>query len=115
MKVALIKRRWFFLSLVLVALTACNSTELVSERAFEEKIESLRVGQTNRAEVEALLGSAQVVERDRLTYYFADTEFGVGVRRYSPPSGVLPIAAGAFPSNTRGVITVGFNEAGNLK
>jgi len=112
---ALPKRSRLFLSLALAALTGCNATELVSQHAFEEKVERLRVGQTNRAEIEALLGSAQVVERDRWTYYFADTEFGVGIRRYTPPSGVLPIAAGAFPSNTRGVITVGFNDVGNLK
>jgi hypothetical protein len=62
------KRGWFFLSLALVALAGCNATELVSERAFEEKIERLRVGQTNRTEFEALFGSAQVVERDRLTH-----------------------------------------------
>ena len=78
--------------------------------AFAEKVEHLRVGQTNRADIEALLGSAQVVERDRLTYYFADTEFGVGARRYAPPSGPLLIAAGFFPNDTRCVITLCFND-----
>ncbi len=96
-------------------MTGCNSTEMVSERGFEDKVERLRVGQINRHETEALLGPANSVERNRLTYYFADTEFGVGIRRYTPPSGALPIAAGAFPSNTRGVIIVTFNDAGNLK
>jgi len=108
------KLHWLFPGLALLALAGCNSTELVSERGFEDKVERLRVGQTNRAEIEALLGPAHVIERNRLTYYFADTEFGVGIRRYTPPSGALPIAAGAFPSNTRGVITVSFNDAGNL-
>jgi hypothetical protein len=115
MNIALRNCSWVFLSVALWSLAGCNASELVSEHAFEEKVERLRVGQTNRAEIEALLGSAQVVERNRLTYYFADTEFGVGIRRYTPPSGALPINAGAFPSNTRGVITVGFNDAGNLK
>lgn len=115
MNIASPMSRWVFLSLALWSLSGCNSTELVSEHSFEEKVERLRVGQTNRAEIEALLGAAQVVERNRLTYYFADTEFGVGIRRYTPPSGALPINAGAFPSNTRGVITVGFNDVGNLK
>ena len=115
MTISLPMRRWALLSFALWSLTGCNATELVSEHGFEEKVERLRVGQTNRAEIEALLGAAQVVERNRLTYYFADTEFGVGIRRYTPPSGALPINAGAFPSNTRGVITVGFNDAGNLK
>ena len=97
-----------------MALAGCNATELVSERAFEEKIERLRVGQTNRAEIEGLFGSAQVVERDRLTYYFADTEFGIGVRRYTPPSGPLLIAAGVFPNATRCGITVGFNDVASI-
>jgi hypothetical protein len=93
-----------------VALAGCNATELVSERAFEEKIERLPVGQTNRAEIEALFSSAQVVHRDRLTYCFADTEFGIGIRRYTPPSGPLLIAAGVFHNDTRCVITIGFND-----
>jgi hypothetical protein len=97
------------------AVAGCNTTEIVSERGLEDKVERLRVGETNRSETEALLGPANSVERNRLTYYFADTEFGVGIRRYTPPSGALPIAAGAFPSNTRGVITVSFNDAGSLK
>lgn len=103
------------LSFALWALASGNSSERVSVRAFEEKVERLRAGQTNRAETEALLSTAHVVESNRLTYYFADTEFGVGVRRYKPPSGLLPINAGAFSSNTRGRITVGFNDAGNLR
>jgi len=103
------------LSLCIWPLAGCNSTELVSERSFEEKTESLRVGQTNRTDVEALLGTANVVERSRPDYYFADVEFGVGVHRYAPPSGPLPINADPFPSNTRGVITAGFKDAGHLR
>jgi len=108
------KFRWLFLSLTLWALAGCNATELVSEHRFEEKVEHLRLGQTNRAEIETLLGPAHVVERHRLTYYFADTEWGIGISRYAPPSGLTPIDAGAFPANTRGVVTVGFNDAENL-
>ena len=114
MNVALAKCSWLLLSLAIWALAGCNASGLVSERAFEEKVERLRIGQTSRGEIETLLGSANVVERQRLTYYFADTEFGVGVRRYAPPS-QTPINAGAIPSNTRGVVTVAFNDAGNLK
>ena len=116
MKIRRRKIRLVLLGLAaLSAVTGCNSTEMVSERGFEDKVERLRVGETNRSETEALLGPANSVERNRLTYYFADTEFGIGIRRYTPPSGALPIAAGAFPSNTRGVIIVSFNDAGNLK
>jgi hypothetical protein len=77
----------------------CNVGEPVSARASEEKVERLRVGQTNRAEIKVLLGSADVVERIRLTYDFADTKVGVGINRYTPPSGVPPVNAGAFPTN----------------
>lgn len=115
MKFPVAKPGWIFFCLALTAITACNSTQIVSERSFEEKVERLRVGQTSRSDVETLLGPANVVERNRLVYYFADMEFGVGVRRYTPPSGVLPMSAGAFPSNTRGVITTGFNNAGKLR
>ena len=115
MKTTLRNFRWLFSGLAVWFLAGCNSTELVSERSFEDKVERLRVGQTNRGEIETWLGPAHVIERNRLTYYFADTEFGVGVRRYTPPTGALPIAAGAFPSNTRGVITVVFDDAGNLR
>lgn len=102
------------LSFALWALASCNSSERVSVRAFEEKVERLRAGQTNRAETEALLSTAHVVESNSLTYYFADTEFGVGVRRYTPPSGLLPINPGAFPV-IPGQDYVGFNDAGNLR
>ncbi len=109
------KSSWIFLGIAIWAVTGCNAAQVVSERAFEEKVERLRVGQSSRTEVETLLGAADVVERHRLVYYFADMEFGIGVRRYAPPSGPLPMAAGAFPSNTRGVITAGFNNAGKLR
>jgi len=112
---ALSKCRWLLLSIAICAVAGCGPNELVSERSFEEKAERLRVGQTSRADVEALLGTGNVVERNRLIYYFADVEFGVGVRRYAPPSGPLPINAGPFPSNTRGVITANFNDAGKLR
>ena len=103
------------LSFALWAQAGCNSSERVSVRAFAEKVKILRVGQTNGAKIEALLGAAHVVERNRLTYYFADSEFGVGVRRYTPPSGLLPTSAGAFPRNTRNRITVSYTHAGNLQ
>lgn len=115
MSVTIAKPSWIFFCLVLTALAGCNAAQVVSERSFEEKVERLRVGQTSRGEVETLLGAGDVVERNRLVYYFADMEFGIGVRRYTPPSGALPMSAGAFPSNTRGVITTGFNNAGKLR
>ena len=115
-KMAILRKNLRFLvALAFVAIIGCSGSEVVTERAFEDKVGLLRIGQTNRAEIEALFGTANVIERQRLTYYFADTEFGVGIRRYTPPSGALPINAGAFPSNTRGVITVAFNDAGSLK
>ncbi len=92
MNIALPMCRWVFLSFALWSLTGCNATELVSEHAFKEKVERPLVGQP----------SVQVVDRNRLTWYFADTEVGVGINRYTPPSGVPPVNAGAFPTNARG-------------
>ncbi len=44
MHVALPMCRWVFLSFALWSPTGCNATELVSEHAFKEKVERLRVG-----------------------------------------------------------------------
>lgn len=106
---------WLILTAVVLGFFGCNATQIVSERSFEEKVDRLQVGLTSRGEVEALFGAANVVERNRLTYYFADTEFGIGAQRFTAPGSTPAISAGAFPSNTRGVVTTGFNNAGKLR
>ena len=107
------------LPMIIVAtliLYGCNtSPEFVSETSVEDKVARLRIGQSDKSEVESILGSDHGKERNRWTYQFADKKFEFSERRQGPGLGALPVGAGVSPTNTRAVVILSFSEAGVVK
>lgn len=113
-------RKWktYFAALFVaaIAVQACSGTpELVSEVSVEDKISRLRLGQSDKSEVESILGTDHGNDRNRWSYHFADKQFEISERRQGPGIGALPVAAGTVATNTRAVVTVSFSEAGIVK
>ncbi|GEM_PF-1149278 len=107
---------FIFLLAALSALCACStSPELVSEVVVEDKIARLRLGQSDKTEVESIFGVDHGNDRNRWAYYFSDRQFEISERQQGPGLGALPIAAGVVPVNTRALVVVTFNEAGVAK
>jgi hypothetical protein len=101
---------------LLLSLYACTSSpELISEGSVEDKISRLRIGQSDKSEVESIFGFEHGNDRMRWAYNFDDRQFEISERRYGPGVGVLPVAAGTVPTNTRALVTLTFNEAGVVK
>lgn len=100
----------------LLGVYGCTGTpEFVSELSVEDKIARLRIGQSDKSEVESIFGPEHGNERNRWTYQFADKQFEISERRQGPGLGAIPVSAGTIPVNTRAVVTVGFSEAGIVK
>lgn len=111
-------RKSYFAAVLLAALwlQACSGTpEFVSEVSVEDKIARLRLGQSDKSEVEGIFGTDRANDRNRWSYHFADKQFEISERRQGPGLGVLPVAAGTVATNTRAVVTVSFSEAGIVK
>ena len=101
---------------ILIAIAGCSTSgQLISESTVEERISSLRIGQSTKADVEKMLGADHTTDRNRWTYNFSDTAFDLSERRQGPGLGILPISAGVVPTNTRAVVSMAFNEAGVMK
>jgi hypothetical protein len=108
-----------FLFLLLIALAgvyACStSPELVSEVAVEDKIARLRLGLSDKTEIESIFGVEHGNDRNRWAYYFSDRQWEISERQQGPGMGALPISAGVVPVNTRALVVVTFNEGGVVK
>jgi hypothetical protein len=115
---ALAKLRSCFAVIVLaiLAVHGCSgSPDFVSEVSVEDKIARLRLGRSDKSEVESIFGTDRGNDRNRWSYHFADKQFEIAERRQGPGLGALPVAAGVVPINTRAVVTVSFSEAGIVK
>jgi len=109
-------RRVDLLFLAVLAIYGCSSSpELVSEISVEDKIDKLRLGQTNKTEVESIFGVEHGNDRNRWAYNFSDRKFEIFERQQGPGLGALPITAGVIPINTRALVVVTFNEASVVK
>jgi outer membrane protein assembly factor BamE (lipoprotein component of BamABCDE complex) len=99
-----------------LSIYGCSSSpELVSEISVEEKVARLSLGRSDKNEVEGIFGTEHGNDRNRWLYVFSDRQFEIAERRQGPGLGVLPVAAGTVPINTRALVTVVFNEAGVIK
>ncbi len=100
----------------LLAIAGCSTSgQMISESTVEERITALRLGQSTKVDVEKILGLDHSTDRNRWVYNFSDTAFDISERKQGPGLGILPISAGVFPTNTRAVVTVAFNDAGVMK
>ena len=95
----------------LLAAGGCTTSgREISEHSVEERLAILRIGQSTKAEVESALGVQHSTDRNRWAYNFSDSTFEIAERRQGPGLGILPISAGVFPTNTRAVVTLAFND-----
>jgi hypothetical protein len=116
MRIVSPKRYIFVVVFAILAFHGCTtSPEFVSEVSVEDKIARLRIGQSDKSEVESIFGPDHGNDRDLWTYNFDDKQFEIYERRQGPGLGAIPIGAGTIPTNTRAVVTVRFNEAGITK
>lgn len=115
MKIRFNLKRWanVFTFAVLLAAGGCaTSGQLISEQSIEERVASLRIGQSTKAEVERALGLDHSTDRNRWAYNFSDSSFEIGERRQGPGLGILPISAGVVATNTHAVVTLAFTSSG---
>ncbi len=97
----------------LLAAGGCTTSRReISEQSMEERVATLRIGQSTKAEVESALGIEHSTDRNRWAYNFSDSAFEIAERKQGPGLGILPISAGVFPTNTRAVVTLAFNDRG---
>lgn len=117
MRIVDLKRYAFVMIVAMLVLNGCTTTapEFVSEVSVEDKIARLKIGQSDKSEVESIFGSDHGNDRNRWSYQFADKQFEIFERRQGPGLGVLPVGAGTVPTNTRALVTIRFNEAGIVK
>lgn len=100
----------------LLPVAGCSTSgQMISESTMEERITTLRIGQSTKADVEKILGLDHSTDRNRWAYNFSDTAFDVSERKQGPGLGILPISAGVVPTNTRAVVSIAFNDAGVMK
>ncbi len=93
-----------------------SSVELVSKTEVEDKISRLRIGQSNKDEVQRVFGALPPdSDRQRWIYHFADRQFEISERRQGAAVGAVPFSAGVVATNTRAVVTLTFNAAGIVK
>src|SRR4029434_2559253 len=101
---------------LLLSLYACTSSpELISEGSVEDKISRLRIGQSDKSEVESIFGVDHGSDRTRWAYNFDDKQFEISERSQGPGLGVIPVSAGTVPINTRALVTLTFTPAGIVK
>jgi len=101
---------------ILWAVAGCSTSgQVISESIMEERINALRIGHSTKTDVEKTLGLDHSTDRNRWGYNFSDTAFDISERKQGPGLGILPISAGVFPTNTRAVVTVAFNDTGVMK
>ena len=101
---------------ILLAVAGCSTSgQVISESTMEERINALRIGHSTKTDVEKTLGLDHSSDRNRWGYNFSDTAFDISERKQGPGLGILPISAGVFPTNTRAVVTVAFNDTGVMK
>ena len=106
----------FVMIFAILALQSCSSSpEFVSEISVEDKIARLRIGQSDKSEVESIFGPDHGNDRNLWVYNFDDKQFEIYERRQGPGLGAIPIGAGTVPTNTRAVVSVRFSEAGIIK
>ena len=104
------------LFLAQLASTGCApSTQVISEPDVEQKLARIVVGQTTKAEVEALLGIAKPKEPNFWVYNIADTATEYNRLKGSIADGTIPGMPVATITNTRFLATVRFNPAGTVK
>ncbi len=116
MRIVLWKKCILTFVVAIVAFCSCTSSpEFVSEVSIEDKIVRLRIGQSDKNQVENIFGTEHGDERNRWVYQFADRQFEISERRQGPGLGALPVSAGVVPTNTRAIVGVTFNEAGIVK
>ena len=111
-------KRWSHALTVAILLTVAGcstSGQVISESTIEERISALRISRTTKADVEKILGLDHSTDRNRWAYNFSDTAFDIFERKQGPGLGILPISAGVFPTNTRAVVMVAFNDSGVMK
>jgi len=106
----------FVVIFAILAFHGCNtSPEFVSEISVEDKIARLRIGQSDKGEVESIFGPDHGNDRNLWIYNFDDKQFEIYERRQGPGMGALPVGAGVIPTNTRAVVSIRFGEAGIIK
>jgi hypothetical protein len=116
MSIAPLNRYLPLVILPFLTLWSCaSSPEFISEISVEEKVARLRIGQSDKSEVENIFGPDRGKERNQWIYHFADRQFEISERHQGRGLGVLPVSAGVVPTNTRAVVTVAFNDAGLVK
>ena len=102
--------------LALLAIAGCaTSGQMISERFLEERVSTLRIGKSTKADVEKILGADHSTDRNRWAYNFSDTAFDISERTRGPGLGIVPISAGVVPTNTRAIVSMAFNDAGVMK
>lgn len=107
---------YVLLFFVALSLNGCSSSPaLVSEVSVEDKISRLRIGQSDKSEVESIFGVDHGSDRTRWAYNFDDKQFEISERRQGPGLGVIPVSAGTVPINTRALVTLTFTPAGIVK
>jgi hypothetical protein len=100
---------------ILVLSSCASSPEFVSKVSFEDKVAGLRIGQSDKNQVESIFGTEHGDDRGRWLYQFADRQFEISSRSPGPAVGMLPVSAGVVPTNTRAIVGITFNEAGVVK
>src|SRR5262245_12701938 len=107
-RVKRVRIEFFILVLMAVAgIYACStSPELVSEVAVEDKLARIRLGQSDKTEIESIFGVEHGNDRNRWAYYFSDRQFEISERQQGPGLGALPVSAGIVPTNTRALVVV---------
>jgi len=100
---------------ILIFSSCTSSPEFVSEASVEDKVARLRIGESDKNEVQGIFGTEHANDRNRWVYQFDDRQFEISERRQGPGLGALPVAAGVVPTNTRAIVNVTFNEAGIVK
>ena len=116
MRIVSPKKHLYVMIFAILVCHGCSTTpEFVSEMSVEDKIARLRIGQSDKSEVESIFGPDHGNDRDLWIYNFDDKQFDIYERRQGPGLGALPVGAGVIPTNTRAVVSIRFNEAGITK
>ena len=113
--IRLSKLRLIIVAALLSYYGCAGSPEFVSELFVEDKIAKIRIGESDKGEIETIFGLEHGNDRNRWIYQFTDKQFEISERRRGPGIGAIPVAAGTVPTNTRAVVTLTFNEAGIVK
>jgi hypothetical protein len=92
---------------------ACAPVQTISEQSVEDKLARIKLGITNKTDIENLLGSEHSNEKLRWIYSLSDTAFGFSEHKGGTAGGGFP-TAGTMPTNTRALVTVRFAESGTV-